>query len=55
MEWNPKIKIYFTASNLNYSHQLGKTSLCVFQMNNHIPGSAILHRTDSFVDKLKAF
>jgi hypothetical protein len=55
MEWNPKIKIFFTATNLNYNNYIGQSHLCLFQMNNHIPGTAILHRQDLLVDNLKKF
>lgn len=55
MEWNPKIKLFFTANNLNYNNYIGKSHLCLFQMSNHAPGTGILHRKDLLVDTLKHF
>lgn len=55
MEWNSKIKIFFSSTNLNYNHEIGKTSHCLFQMVNHIPGTGILHRKDLLTDKIKKF
>lgn len=55
MEWNPKLKIFFTGSNFNYNHKIGKTHLCMFQMSNHLPGTGVLHREDLLADKLKVF
>ena len=55
MEWNPKLKIFFTASNFNYNHKIGKTHLCMFQMSNHLPGTGVLHREDLLADKLFQF
>ena len=55
MEWNPKLKIFFTSANFNYNHKIGKTHLCMFQMSNHLPGTGVLHREDLLADKLKAF
>lgn len=55
MEWNPKIKIFFSSTNLNYNHKIGKTLLCLFQMHNHLPGTAVLHRTDLLIDMIKNF
>ena len=52
MEWSPKIKLFFTRTNFNYNNQIGKSSLCMFQMGSKIPGSSILHRTDLLIDQL---
>lgn len=55
MEWNPKLKLFFTASNFNYNHKLGQSHLCLFQMSNHLPGTSVLHREDLLADKLRVF
>lgn len=54
MEWSPKIKVFFTRTNLNYNNIIGRTGICLFQMSSKIPGSSLLHRTDLLIDKIKS-
>lgn len=30
MEWNPKIKLFYTLTNFNYNNNLGKSHACPF-------------------------
>ena len=55
MEWNPKIKIFFTSTNFNYNNKLGSSHACMFQSTNHLPGTGFLHRQDLLSDNLKNF
>jgi len=50
MNWDPKIRIYFTNSTLHYRFELGKHYLCPFQMANHMFGQGVLSRPDLFSD-----
>ena len=52
MEWNPKIKLFFSSANFNYQNEIGRTSTCMMQMSNHVPGTAYLSRADLLADSL---
>ena len=52
MEWNPRIKLFFSSANFNYQNEIGSTSTCMMQMSSHVPGTGYLTRDDLLADGL---
>lgn len=50
MDWDPKIRLYFTNSTLHYRFEVGKHYQCPFQMANHALGQGSLTRPDLLAD-----